>query len=80
MRQRVIVALATFLHPQVILADEPTTALDVVVQRGIITHAGRAPGAQRNTLVIVSHDMGVHYQLTSAWPSCTRGSWWSWPT
>jgi len=37
MRQRVIVALATFLHPRVILADEPTTALDVVVQRGIIT-------------------------------------------
>jgi peptide/nickel transport system ATP-binding protein len=65
MRQRVIVALATFLHPRVILADEPTTALDVVVQRGIITMLGELQARERNTLVIVSHDMGVHYQLAS---------------
>ena len=65
MRQRVIVALATFLHPQVILADEPTTALDVVVQRGIITMLAELHARERNTLVIVSHDMGVHYQLAS---------------
>jgi peptide/nickel transport system ATP-binding protein len=63
MRQRVIVALATFLHPQVILADEPTTALDVVVQRGIITMLAQLQRREQNTLVIVSHDMGVHYQL-----------------
>ena len=63
MRQRVIVALATFLHPQVILADEPTTALDVVVQRGIITMLAELQRREQNTLVIVSHDMGVHYQL-----------------
>jgi peptide/nickel transport system ATP-binding protein len=65
MRQRAIVALATFLHPQVILADEPTTALDVVVQRGIITMLAELQARERNTLVIVSHDMGVHYQLAS---------------
>jgi peptide/nickel transport system ATP-binding protein len=63
MRQRVIVALATFLHPKVILADEPTTALDVVVQRGIITMLAQLQQREQNTLVIVSHDMGVHYQL-----------------
>jgi peptide/nickel transport system ATP-binding protein len=63
MRQRVIVALATFLHPKVILADEPTTALDVVVQRGIITMLAELQRREQNTLVIVSHDMGVHYQL-----------------
>jgi peptide/nickel transport system ATP-binding protein len=63
MRQRVIVALATFLHPKVILADEPTTALDVVVQRGIITMLAQLQRREQNTLVIVSHDMGVHYQL-----------------
>jgi peptide/nickel transport system ATP-binding protein len=36
MRQRVLVALGTFLHPQIVLADEPTTALDVVIQKGIL--------------------------------------------
>ena len=65
MRQRVIVALATFLHPRVILADEPTTALDVVVQRGIVTMLSQLQRRERNTLVIVSHDLGVHYQLAS---------------
>ena len=36
MRQRAIIALATFMSPNVVLADEPTTALDVVVQKGIL--------------------------------------------
>src|SRR4029453_10808465 len=61
----VIGALPPFLPPRVILADEPTTALDVVVQRGIITMLGELQARERNTLVIVSHDMGVHYQLAS---------------
>jgi peptide/nickel transport system ATP-binding protein len=65
MRQRVIVALATFLHPRMILADEPTTALDVVVQRGILTMLTQLQRKMKNTLVIVSHDMGVHYQITT---------------
>jgi peptide/nickel transport system ATP-binding protein len=64
MRQRVVVALATFLKPGVILADEPTTAVDVVVQRGILTLLTSMQKDQKNTLVFVSHDMGVHYQTT----------------
>lgn len=64
MRQRAIIALATFMSPNVVLADEPTTALDVVVQRGILMMLTRLQRQLKNTLVIVSHDMGVHYQIT----------------
>ncbi len=64
MRQRVIIALATFMSPGVVLADEPTTALDVVVQRGILMMLTKLQKQLKNTMVIVSHDMGVHYQIT----------------
>lgn len=64
MRQRVIIALATFMSPNVVLADEPTTALDVVVQRGILMMLTKLQKQLKNTMVIVSHDMGVHYQIT----------------
>jgi peptide/nickel transport system ATP-binding protein len=65
MRQRVIIALATFMSPGVVLADEPTTALDVVVQCGILMMLMRLQKRSKNTLVLVSHDMGVHYQITN---------------
>jgi peptide/nickel transport system ATP-binding protein len=64
MRQRVLVALGTFLHPQIVLADEPTTALDVVIQKGILLMLAGVQERMKNTLVIVSHDIGVHYQIT----------------
>ncbi len=64
MRQRILIALATFLNPGVILADEPTTALDVVVQKDILTMLMSVQKRMKNSMVIVSHDMGVHYQVT----------------
>jgi peptide/nickel transport system ATP-binding protein len=64
MQQRVIIALATFMNPNIILADEPTTALDVVVQKGILMLLMRLQKQQKNTMVLVSHDLGVHYQVT----------------
>jgi peptide/nickel transport system ATP-binding protein len=65
MKQRVLIALGTFLHPQIVLADEPTTALDVVVQKGILLMLTELQKRMKNSLVIVSHDMGVHYQITN---------------
>jgi len=64
MRQRVVIGLATFLRPKVILADEPTTALDVVVQRGILQLLAKLQKSMRSTLVLVTHDMGIHAQIT----------------
>ena len=65
MRQRVMIAMATFFQPQLILADEPTTALDVVVQKEILMLLMDVQEQMQNTIMLVSHDMGVHYQVTS---------------
>jgi peptide/nickel transport system ATP-binding protein len=59
MRQRVMIALASFLSPQVMIADEPVTALDVVVSRGVLQLLMEVQELQQNALVIVTHDMGV---------------------
>ena len=64
MRQRVLVAMAAFPNPDLSLADEPTTALDVIVQKRILIMLATIQRRQRNSLVIVSHDLGVHYQIT----------------
>ena len=64
MRQRIMVAMATFFQPEIILADEPTTALDVVVQKAILLLLMELQEKMKNTIIFVSHDMGVHYQIT----------------
>ena len=64
MRQRMMIAMATFFRPQLILADEPTTALDVVVQKEILLLLMDLQEEMGNTILLVSHDMGVHYQVT----------------
>ena len=63
MRQRVTIALATVLSPKLVFADEPTTALDVLVQRGVVQLLKEIQQREGNTLVLVSHDMGVHANL-----------------
>jgi peptide/nickel transport system ATP-binding protein len=63
MRQRVTIALATILWPKLIFADEPTTALDVVVQRGVIQLLKEIRQKEGSTLVLITHDMGVHANL-----------------
>ncbi|AEH50244.1 ABC transporter ATP-binding protein [Pseudothermotoga thermarum] len=65
MRQRVTIALATLLKPKVIIADEPTTALDVVTQRGVIQLLKDIQSTYMNTIVLVTHDMGVHASLST---------------
>jgi len=60
MRQRVAIALATVFHPSLIICDEPTTALDVVVQRGVLQMLKDVQGEFGNTMLLVTHDMAVH--------------------
>ncbi len=60
MRQRVAIAMATVFEPNLIIADEPTTALDVVVQRGVLQMLKEIQRETGNTVLLVTHDMAVH--------------------
>lgn len=63
MRQRVTIALAALLKPRIMIGDEPTTALDVVVQRGVIQMLKTIQENLKNTMILVTHDMGVHANI-----------------
>jgi len=63
MRQRVTIALAALLKPRIMIGDEPTTALDVVVQRGVVQLLKDIQKNFQNTIIIVTHDMGVHANI-----------------
>ena len=64
MRQRVTIALASALNPRIMIGDEPTTALDVVVQRGVIQMLTDIQKSLKNTIILVTHDMGVHANVS----------------
>ena len=59
MRQRVVIAIAMANHPDVIIADEPTTALDVTVQAQVLEALETARKETGAALVLITHDLGV---------------------
>ncbi|WP_405954249.1 dipeptide/oligopeptide/nickel ABC transporter permease/ATP-binding protein [Streptomyces phaeochromogenes] len=59
MRQRLLIAMAVALRPKVLLADEPTTALDVTVQAQIMDLLRELRSEQRMALVLITHDLGL---------------------
>lgn len=60
MRQRATIALATVCTPEFIVADEPTTALDVIVQRDVLTMLRDIQRDLGSSFLFVTHDMSVH--------------------
>jgi peptide/nickel transport system ATP-binding protein len=64
MRQRVVIALALCADPEVIIADEPTTALDVSIQAQILDLLRRLVREQGVGMILITHDMGVIADVT----------------
>lgn len=64
MRQRIIIAIALLLDPQLIIADEPTTALDVTIQADIMELLLELCQSNKVGLILITHDLGVVSQMT----------------
>ncbi|MEA4943422.1 MAG: ABC transporter ATP-binding protein [Propionicimonas sp.] len=64
MRQRVMIAMALALGPQVMIMDEPTTALDVVVQRGIIREIMRLREKLGFAVIFITHDLPLLIEIS----------------
>ena len=59
MKQRVVIAIALACHPQLLIADEPTTALDVTIQAQVLDLMRRLREQYDTSLIMITHDLGI---------------------
>lgn len=66
MRQRVMIGLAMALNPKLIIADEPTTALDVIVEAQILELLKQLKSEHQLTLILITHNIGIVAEMADA--------------
>ena len=64
MKQRVVIAMALLLNPDILIADEPTTALDMIVQSQIISLLKKLQKERGITIILITHDLALVSQIT----------------
>ncbi len=64
MRQRIMIAMALAQHPSVMIADEPTTALDVTIQAQILSLISDLKKTSDTAIILITHDMGVVAEMS----------------
>ena len=65
MRQRIMIAMALSCNPAILIADEPTTALDVTVQAGILDLMNKLRADFNSSIILITHNLGVVSQMAS---------------
>ncbi len=73
-RQRIMIAMALVMRPQLLIADEPTTALDVTTQAQILSLIRELREEQGAAVLFITHDMGVVSEIAD---DVTRAASWA---
>ena len=59
MKQRVVIAMALACNPELLIADEPTTALDVIIQAQVLEMMTKLKEQLNTAMILITHDLGI---------------------